>query len=69
MQAAVDRVMQTYTLMANLTPEEQRITRLKLERHLAGMNADDKTLAVEGLRYLRGPDRVARRRRMTREPT
>ena len=61
-------LMQTYTLMANLTPEEQRITRLKLERHLAGMNADDKTLAVEGLRYLRGSDRVARRR-MTREST
>ena len=31
MQSAVDRVMQTYTLMANLTPEEQRITRLKLK--------------------------------------
>ena len=68
MQAAIDRVMQAYTMMANLTPEEAQATRERLKAHLAGMDADEKTLAVEGLRYLRGPDRVARRR-MTREAT
>lgn len=68
MQAAVDRVMQTYAMMVDLTPEEEEVTRQKLERHLAGMDADENTLAVEGLRYLRGPGRVARRK-MAREAT
>ena len=68
MQAAIDRVMQAFTMMANLTPEEAQATRERLTEHLAGMDADEKALAVEGLRYLRGPGRVARRR-MAREAT
>ena len=68
MQAAIDRVLQTYGLMVNLTAEEEQTTRRRLEKHLAGMQADDNALAVEGLRYLRGPDRIARRR-MAREAT
>ena len=68
MQAAIDRVLQTYGLMVNLTAEEEQATRRRLEKHLAGMHADDNALAVEGLRYLRGPGRVARRR-MAREAT
>ena len=66
MQAAIDRVLQTYGLMVNLTAEEEQATRRRLEKHLAGMQADEKALAVEGLRHLRGPGRVARRR-MARE--
>jgi len=65
MQAAIDQVMQAFTLMANLTPEEAQATRKRLAEYLAGMDADEKALAVEGLRYLRGPDRVARRREAT----
>ena len=68
MQAAIDRVMQAFTMMANLTPEEAQATRERLTEYLAGMDADEKALAVEGLRYLRGPGRVARRR-MAREAT
>jgi CHASE1-domain containing sensor protein len=68
MQAAIDRVMQAFTLMANLRPEEAQATRERLAEYLAGMDADEKALAVEGLRYLRGPARVARRR-MAREAT
>ena len=68
MQVAIDRVMQAFTMMANLTPEEAQATRERLAEYLAGMDADEKALAVEGLRYLRGPDRVARRR-MAREAT
>ena len=68
MQTAIDRVMQAFTMMANLTPEEAQATRERLRAHLTGMVADEKTLAVEGLRYLRGPGRVARRR-MAREAT
>jgi hypothetical protein len=48
MQAAIDRVMQTYTMIVNLNPDEERAT------HLAGKpEADEHALAVEGLRYLR----------------
>jgi CHASE1-domain containing sensor protein len=68
MQAAIDRVMQAFTMIANLTPEEAQATRERLTQYLAGMDADEKALAVEGLRYLRGPCRVARRR-MAREAT
>jgi CHASE1-domain containing sensor protein len=68
MQAAIDRVMQAFTMIANLTPEEAQATRERLKQYLAGMDADEKALAVEGLRYLRGPGRVARRR-MAREAT
>jgi hypothetical protein len=69
MQAAVDRVMQTFMMMANLTPEEAQTTRERLTKYLTGMDADEKTLAVEGLRYLLGPGRDARRRRMARGAT
>jgi hypothetical protein len=62
MRSVIDRVMQAYTMIANLTPEQAQATRERLAVHLAGMDADDKALAVEGLRYLRGPERVARRR-------
>jgi hypothetical protein len=68
MQAAIDRVMQTFTMMTNLTPEEAQATRERLMEYLVGIDADEKALAVEGLRYLRGPGRVARRR-MAREAT
>jgi hypothetical protein len=54
--------------MANLSPEEARATRERLAQNLTGIDADEKALAVEGLRYLRGPGRVARRR-MAREAT
>ena len=51
MQAAIDRVMQAFTLMANLTPEEAQATRERLTQYLAGMDTDEKALAVEGLRH------------------
>ena len=62
MQEAIDRVMQAYTMIANLTPDQAQATKERLAAHLAGMDADEKALAVEGLRYLRGPDRITKRR-------
>ena len=50
MQAAIDRVMQAFTLMANLAPEEAQTTRERLTKYLTGMDADEKALAIEGLR-------------------
>jgi hypothetical protein len=54
MQAAVDRVLKTYGMIVNLTPDEERATREKVISHLAEKPAtDEKALAIEGLRYLR----------------
>jgi hypothetical protein len=54
MQAAIDRVMQTYTMIVNLNPDEERAARQKVAAHLAGKpEGDEHALAVEGLRYLR----------------
>lgn len=57
MQAAIDRVMQTYGMMFNLTAEEERAARERvsqfLTEFLADNTADEHQLAVAGLRYLR----------------
>jgi hypothetical protein len=46
--------MQTYTMIVNLNPEEERAARQKVAAHLAGKpEADEQALAIEGLRYLR----------------
>jgi hypothetical protein len=54
MQAAVDRVMKTYGMMVNLTPDAERAARERVTSHLADKpKADERVLAIEGLRYLR----------------
>lgn len=54
MQAAIDRVMQTYGMMNNLTPGEERAVREKVSSYLAEKHdITEHQLAVEGLRYLR----------------
>jgi hypothetical protein len=63
MEKAIDRVMYAYTMIANLTPEQVEAARERLTAHLAGRDGNESALAVEGMRYLRGPDRVAPRRR------
>ena len=62
MQKAIDRVMYAYRMIANITPDEVEATRKRLTAHLAGMDVNERTLAVEGMRYLRGPERVVQRR-------
>jgi hypothetical protein len=54
MQLAIDRVMQAYGMMVNLTPDEERIAREKVAAYLATADVEDENrLAVEGLKYLR----------------
>jgi hypothetical protein len=54
MQAAIDRVMQTYTMIVKLSADEERAARQKVTSYLAAKpEADEHALAVEGLRYLR----------------
>ncbi len=61
MQEAVDRVMQAYGLMMTLSPAEEANARQRLQRHLRNLPGDERTLAIEGLRFLRDP-RVDRNR-------
>jgi hypothetical protein len=54
MQAAIDRVMQTYCMIEKLTAEEAQAAREKVSSYLAEKpEADERALAIEGLRYLR----------------
>ncbi len=54
MQAAIDRVMQTYGMLVNLTADEERKVRDDVSQFMAHANTDDENrLAVEGLKYLR----------------
>ena len=62
MQPAIDKVMYAYSLFAHLTPDEAKATRDRLAAHLAYIDADENVLAFEGMRYLRGADRVSKRR-------
>lgn len=63
MQAAIDRVMNTYGMLVNLTREEEQIARERVAQFLSNATADDETkLAVEGIKFLRG-DKPSRRRR------
>jgi hypothetical protein len=54
MQAAIDRVMQTYGMMINLTPAREAEARQKVSSFLKEKVGDEHTLAVEGLKYLLG---------------
>ena len=54
MQAAIDRVMQTYGMMVNLTPKQESDVRTKVSRFLEDKGDDEHMLAVEGLKHLLG---------------
>ena len=54
MQAAIDRVMQTYGMIVNLTTAEDHKARVRVAAFLAKVKTDDENkLAIEGLKYLR----------------
>lgn len=61
MQAAIDRVMQTYGMMVNLTPGEEAEARQKVSNFLREKDGDEHALAVDGLKYLLG--HITKRRR------
>ena len=62
MEAAVDRVMQTYGMMVNLTSAQERETREKVTKFLEDKGSDEHVLAVEGLKHLLGHTTMRRRR-------
>lgn len=54
MHEAVDRVMNTYTMIANLSAEKERDLRQAVTAHLSKFpEADANVLVVEGLRFAR----------------
>lgn len=54
MQEAIDRVMRTYGLIANLSPNAERELRQAVTSYLATSDeTDTNKLAVEGLRFAR----------------
>ena len=54
MDTAIDRVMQTYGMIASLTPEQEAALRDKVTLFLTGLTeTDENKLAIEGLRFVR----------------
>ena len=62
MQAAIDRVMQTYSMMVNLTAAQEEEARESVSNFLKEKDGDEHDLAVEGLKYLLGHVPKQRRR-------
>jgi hypothetical protein len=62
MQAAVERVMQTYGMLVSLTSLQEREVREKVSSFLKDKGDDEHKLAVEGLRHLLGHTLKRRRR-------
>lgn len=54
MEVAVDRVMQAYGMMVNITFAQEKTLRADVTGFLsASPSTDENQLAIEGLRYLR----------------
>ena len=66
MQAAIDRVMQTYGMMVNLTSVQEREARERVSLFLQDKGDDEHELAVQALTHLLGHD--TKRRRRPRSP-
>lgn len=58
MRAAVDRVLEAYSLMFDLSEADQLEARRRVEAHLMSIAGDERTLAIEGLKYLRAAPRA-----------
>lgn len=54
MQAAIDRIMQTYGMIIQLTPDQDRIVREKVSNFLRQKSENDEhKLTIAGLQYVR----------------
>ena len=50
----IERVMQTYGMMVNLTVEQEQNARERVKKFLNARSGTDRELAVQGLKFLRG---------------
>jgi hypothetical protein len=55
LEKIIERVVRTYGMMADLSAEEAKSVRQRVIEFIAGRAGDENALAVEALRYLRGP--------------
>ena len=61
MQTVIERVMETYGMMVNLTAAQEEEFRERLESFLMHKTGSDQELAVQGLQFLRGTHSVKSR--------
>lgn len=61
MQTVVERVIETYGMMVNLTAAQEEEVRKRLEAFLRHKTGNDHELTVQGLQFLRGTHSVKRR--------
>jgi len=62
MEAAVERVIQTYGMLVSLTSAQEREARERVSSYLRDKGEDEHKLAVEGLKHLLGHSAKRRRR-------
>jgi len=62
MQTPIERVMQAYGMMMNLTAEQEKSVRERLEEFLKHCNGSDQQLAIQGLQFLRGDRKPLKRK-------
>jgi hypothetical protein len=54
MQAAIDRIMQTYGMIVQMTPNQERVVREKVASFLGQKSEkDEQKLTIAGLQYVR----------------
>ena len=54
MQAAIDRIMQTYGMIVQMTPDQERVVRVKVSNFLGQKpEKDEHKLTIAGLQYVR----------------
>jgi len=54
MQAALDRIMQTYGMIVQMTPDQERVVREKVSNFLGQKSeCDEQKLTIAGLQYVR----------------
>ena len=58
----IERVMHTYGLLVTLTPEQEELARERVTKFLEGKTGDDRILAIEALKFLRGAKTYRQRR-------
>ncbi|ODM82239.1 hypothetical protein [Bradyrhizobium elkanii] len=62
METVVERVVRTYGMMVALAPNEEEEVRQRVLKFVEGQAGDNNTIAVEAIKFLRGP-KLSRKRR------
>ncbi|VIO69517.1 hypothetical protein CI1B_27230 [Bradyrhizobium ivorense] len=55
MEMIVERVVRTYGMMVTLSPQEEDLVRQRVLKFVEGKTGDENTIAVEAIKFLRGP--------------